>query len=190
MKSILASATVLAAALLPATSQAAWEIDPVHTHVSFEVGHLGLTRTPGIFRKVQGEVTFDLEKIEASTVTITIDSDSIDTAHSQRDADLRKEDWFDAVRNPKISFVSRSVKALDAKNFIVTGDLTLRGVTRPVDFKATLINVITNPFLKVPAVGFIATATVKRADFGMAKFLQAIDDEVLLKIQLEMNKKP
>ncbi|MDB5872961.1 MAG: putative polyprenyl-pyrophosphate binding protein [Ramlibacter sp.] len=190
MKSLSALVALAASALLPAVGQAAWEFDPSHTHVSFEVGHLGLTRTPGIFRKVQGEVKFDLATIEASKVSITIDSDSIDTAQSLRDADLRKEDWFDAGRNPKITFVSRSVKALDAKNFIVTGDLTLRGVTRPVDFKATLTNVITNPFLKVPAVGFVATASVKRTDYGMAKFLQVIDDEVLLKIQLEMNNKP
>ncbi len=182
--------SIFAACLAPCAASAAWEIEPTHTHVSFEVGHMGMTHTPGIFRKVDSSVKFDDKKIELSSVTVSIDTASVDTAVSQRDSALRSADWFDAEKNPQITFASKSVRRIDDKNYVISGDLTVRGVTRPVDFSTVLTARTVNPFLKVPAVGFVATAKIKRSDFGMTQILFAVSDEVDLKIALEMNQKP
>lgn len=176
--------------LLPSPALAAWEIDPSHTHVSFQVGHLGLTHTPGIFRKVEGRVSFDDRKVEASNVAITIDAASIDTVHAQRDSDLRGADWLDVEKNPKISFVSTSVRRVDDRNYVIAGNLTIRGKTLPVEFNTVLTNRAVNPFLKVPMVGFVGSARIKRADFGMSQYPAVIADEVELKIALELIQKP
>lgn len=177
-------------ALIAGEAAAGWEIDPSHTHVSFQVGHLGLTHTPGIFRKVQGQVSFDDGKPEASSVALTIDTASIDTVHSQRDADLRGADWLDAERNPHITFVSTAVRRVDDKRFVISGDLSIRGMTLPVDFDTVLTDRAVNPFLKVPMVGFVGQARIKRSDFGMTQYPAVIADEVELKIALELLRKP
>jgi polyisoprenoid-binding protein YceI len=176
--------------LLPASALAGWELDLAHTHVSFQVGHLGLSHTPGIFRKVEGRLTFDDTKIEESTVAITIDAASIDTAHGVRDGHLRGPNWFDAERNPNITFVSTSVRRIDDRNYVIFGNLTIRGKTMPVEFNTALTNRAMSPFLKVPLIGFLATAKVKRSDFGMTLIPAVIADEVDLKIALELVRKP
>lgn len=192
MKRLLTSifATMALGVLIPTKALAAWEIDPSHTHVSFQVGHLGLTHTPGIFRKVEGRVKFDDKNVEASSVAITIDAASIDTVHAQRDSDLRSADWFDVEKNPTISFVSTSVRRIDDKNYVIAGNLSIRGKSIPVDFNTVLTNRAINPFLKLPMVGFMGNAKIKRSDFGMVQYPAVISDEVDLKISLELIQKP
>lgn len=192
MKRLLTSifATMALGVLLPTTALAAWEIDPSHTHVSFQVGHLGLTHTPGIFRKVDGRVKFDDKNVEASSVTITIDAASIDTVHAQRDNDLRSAAWFDVEKNPTISFASTSVRRIDDTNYVIAGNLSIRGKSIPVDFNTVLTNRAINPFLKLPMVGFVGNAKIKRSDFGMAQYPAVISEEVDLNISLELIQKP
>lgn len=178
------------ASLFAPAALAGWELDPSHTHVSFQVSHLGLTQTPGIFRKVQGEVRYDDTKVESSSVSITIDTASIDTVNPQRDADLRGADWLDAQKNPSITFVSKSVRKLEDSKYSISGDLTIRGKTLPVSFATVLTNRATNPFLKVPMVGFVGEARIKRSDFGLSQYPAVIGDEVSLRIALELLLKP
>lgn len=173
-----------------APAEAAWEIDPSHTHVSFQVWHLGLSQTPGIFRKVEGRVVYDDRKVEDSTVTLSIDTASIDTVHEARDADLRGPNWFDAKQYPAITFASKGVRRVDDTHYVISGALTIRGKTVPVDFATVLTNRATNPFLKVPMTGFVGTAKIKRSDFGMTQYPAVIGDEVDLKIALELLQKP
>ncbi|HWS69507.1 MAG TPA: YceI family protein [Steroidobacteraceae bacterium] len=190
MKLTFAVALAFVVALQPLTAFADWEIEPSHTNIGFHVSHLGLTKTPGVFRKFEGKIALNDDKIEASSVSFTIDAASIDTTSTERDTALRGKDWLDAKRNPHITFVSKSVRRIDDKHFIVSGDLTIRGKTLPVDFSATLTNRTINPFLQVPAIGFVANAQVKRTAFGMSKFLPAVGDDVELEIQTELNQKP
>lgn len=187
---LLSSFMLTVGGLFPHLAFAAWEVDPAHTHVGFQVSHMGLTQTPGLFRKVEGQVKFDDKNIEASSVTITIDAASIDTVHTQRDNDLRGAAWFDAEKNPKLTFVSTSVRRIDDKNYVISGNLTIRGKTLPVDFNTVLTNRVINPFLKVPVIGFAGSAKIKRSDFGMTQYLALIADEVDLKIALELIQKP
>lgn len=86
--------------------------------------------------------------------------------------------------------MSTSVRRIDDSNYIISGNLTIRGKTVPVDFQTLLSGRVVNPFIKVPAVGFVGNAKVKRSDFGMDKFSPVIADEVELKIALEMFQKP
>ncbi|MDZ4355657.1 MAG: YceI family protein [Variovorax sp.] len=177
-------------ALSPLLAMAAWKIEPTHTNVTFEVDHLGLTKTPGQFRKFSAEVFLDEKEIEKSRVNFTVDANSIDTLVSVRDSELRREDWFDAERHPNITFVSKTVKRTDDGSVVISGELTVRGKTLPVDFNGRLTDVINNPFLKIPSIGLVATARIKRSDFGMTKFLPAVADEVELRLQTELSKYP
>jgi len=178
------------ASLAPLPAFAGWEFDPSHTHVSFQVGHLGLSQTPGIFRKVDARMNFDDKNIEASSVTITIDAASIDTVSAERDAGLRGADWFDAVKYPSITFASTAVRRVDDKHYVISGNMTIRGTTLPVDFSTVLTNRKTNPFLKVPMVGFYGNAKIKRSDFGLMQYPAVISDEVDLKFAIELLQKP
>lgn len=186
----LSSIAILALGVLPGISMAAWEIEPSHTHVSFAVGHMGLTHTPGLFRSVSGTVNFDENNITASSVSLSMDTASVDTAHAQRDEVLRSADWFNAQAYPKITFVSTGVQRVDATHYLVAGNLTVRGKSVPVTFNTTMTGPVANPFLKVPSVGFSGSAHVSRSAFGMQTFLPVIADDVELIFQLEMNKVP
>ena len=178
------------AAMLPAIASAAWTLDPSHTNIGFEVDHLGLTKTPGQFRKFNAQVAFDDERIEKSSVTFTIDAGSIDTLSAVRDADLRGDKWLDAQRFPSITFTSRTVRRIDASRFVISGDLTIRGKTLPVDFEGRITNRVENPFLKVPSMGFVASTVIRRTTFGIAEYLPVIGDEVTLRVQTELSKAP
>jgi polyisoprenoid-binding protein YceI len=180
----------LASALLLNVAHAGWEIDPSHTHVSFEVSHLGVSNTPGIFRKVSAVVNYDDERVEKSNVRFTIDAASIDTVNEQRDSDLRGPDWFDAAKYPHIKFSSTSVKRLDERNFVISGLLTIRDTTLPVEFKAVVTNRAINPFLKIPMTGFVGVATIQRSDFGLKQYPAVIGNVVSLKIVAELLNKP
>ena len=178
------------AGIAPTSAFAGWELDPSHTHVSFQVGHLGLSKTPGTFRKVDGRMNFDDKNIEASSVTITIDVASIDTVNGQRDADLRSAAWFDVEKYPNIVFASTAVRRIDDKHYVISGNLAIHGKTLPVEFDTVLTARAVNPFLKVPMVGFYGNAKIKRSDFGLTQYPAVIADDVELKIAIELLQKP
>lgn len=180
----------LAAALSPLAAHADWQVEPTHTSIGFEVSHLGLTNTPGIFRQFKSQVHFDEKKVEASSISFSIDAASIDTNSAERDGVLRGEGWFETAKYPLIQFTSRSVRRIDDRHVAIDGDLSLHGTTEPVEFRAELTNYATNPFLKVPVVGFVGSATIRRSAFGLNQYMGAIGDEVKLSFQTEMNKLP
>ena len=119
----------------------AWSFDAAHTHIGFSVRHLGLTRTPGTFRRFDAQLAFDDTCVEASRVSFEIDAASIDTAFDLRDEHLRGTDWLHVHAHPKIVFVSRSVRLLDGRQYAIDGDLTIRGITLPA-----LSNTFISPF--------------------------------------------
>ncbi|WP_322040150.1 YceI family protein [Burkholderia diffusa] len=168
----------------------AWSFEAAHTHISFSVRHLGLTRTPGIFRRFDAQLAFDDEHIEASRVSFEIDAASIDTAFDLRDEHLRGTDWLHVHAYPKIVFVSRSVRLRDGRQYAIDGDLTIRGITLPALFDATLIDRAVNPWTRHSVVGFEATASVSRSAYGMDAIPHALSDDVRLKIATEITREP
>lgn len=168
------------------TNPATWEHDSAHTHIGFSVRHLGLTRTPGVFKHFAAQLQFDDQNIEASSVTFEVTTASIDTALEIRDGHLRGADWLDVQAHPKATFVSREVRRGDDERYVIEGDLSLRGITRPVTFEAVLTGRAVNPWTQAPVVGFKAVAIISRSTYGMDAFLGALSDDVRLEIETEL----
>lgn len=184
--------------LLAASAFAApvtYEIDPVHSYVGFEVAHMMVSTVRGSFGTVSGTLTWDPAKPAATTATGVVGVTSVDTRDAKRDEHLRAPDFFDAVKFPEMKFVSREVKNVGKDGFDLIGDLTIRGVTKPVTFRvATPAPERTDPWKNVKS-GTRATATIDRQDFGVS-FNQTLDqggllvgDEVKITLDLELNRK-
>lgn len=181
------TAAVVLATLVAGTAWAAPEsytIESSHTFPSFEVNHLGFSTQRGRFNKTTGSIVLDRAARTAS-VDITIDANSIDTGFEKLEAHLRNEDFFDTARHPTITFKSNGARFKGDRLASVTGNLTMRGVTRPVTLTVTAFHCGPNPVFKKDACGADAVATIKRSDFGINYALPAVGDEVRLLIQVE-----
>ena len=113
-----------------------WNIDPSHSAIHFSVRHMVVSKTRGRFTKWNGQIAFDPDRPEASSVQVAIEPASIDTADAQRDGHLRSADFFDVEKYPQATFKSTKVEDLGGDKYRITGDLTVHGVTRPVTFDA------------------------------------------------------
>src|SRR3954465_12293450 len=143
-----------------------WNIDPSPSAIHFSVRHMVVSKTRGRFTKWSGQLKFDPANPAASSVEVTIDPASIDTADAQRDGHLRSPDFFDVVKFPTASFKSTRIEASGGDRYRVTGDLTLHGVTRPVVLNATYEGTGKDPWGGERA-GFSATLTIDRKDFAL-----------------------
>jgi len=187
-------ATVLAAVLVaglgaaPAPAADDYNIDAMHSGVNFKISHLGLSWVPGRFNDYSGSFTIDPDPSQCS-FNLTIKPESIDTNNAKRDEHLRSPDFFNAKQFPVITFKSTSVaKAAVEGSYLVAGDLTLHGVTKPVNF--TLVGGRKAEFPKgVQRTGFSTELTIKRADYGMDKGIEAVGNEVYIAISFEGVKK-
>ncbi|HEY6907984.1 MAG TPA: YceI family protein [Myxococcales bacterium] len=148
---------------MPATT---WNIDPTHSAIQFAVRHMVVSKTRGRFAKWSGKLVFDPEKPTASSVEVSIDPASIDTADEQRDGHLRSPDFFDVQKFPTASFKSKRIEDAGGDRYRVIGDLTLHGVTRPVVLDATYEGTGKDPWGGERA-GFSASLTIDRKDFGL-----------------------
>ncbi|HVL74529.1 MAG TPA: YceI family protein [Noviherbaspirillum sp.] len=178
-----------AAALFAASAFAApvagnYKVDPAHSVAYFEVGHAGgISRFMGRFNDISGDLVVDTP--EKSKVTVNIKTDSIDANHDGLNRHLRSPDFFSAVQFPTMSFTSTAVTLNPAGEGTLAGNLTIRGVTKPVTFKLRHIGSGSGPRGDT-RVGYTATSTIKRSDFGMTYGIpQAATDEVELRINIE-----
>lgn len=191
MRRSLAVASLVAAGLaLAAPARAAdYVIDPDHSAVVFFADHLGYDHVVGRFASFAGEFSFDPANLAASKLTVTIKADSFNTGSVQRDRDIRGESWFSVGEFPEIKFVGTGYAKKDDHTGTITGDLTLRGVTKPVTLDVTLNKAAENPMNHRNEVGFTARGSVKRSDFGMTADLGPIADPVDLLIEVEAAQK-
>ena len=175
------SAVSFAATPAPAGN---YKVDAAHSGAFFEVGHLGgVSRFMGRFNDITGDLVVDAP--EKSKITVTIKTDSIDSNHEGLDKHLKSPDFFDAVQFPTMSFSSTSLTLNDRGEGTVSGNLSLHGVTKPVTFQ--LKQVGAGKGMKgEQRVGYVATGTIKRTDFGMGYGVPgAATDEVDLRINIE-----
>lgn len=143
-----------------------WNIDPSHSSASFSVRHMMISKVRGEIPALQGQIHFDPARPEAATVTATLDLASINTREAKRDEHLKSADFFDVAKHPQIRFVSREV-VRGGEGFLVKGDLTIKGVTRPVTLDVEGPTAPhTDPYGNV-RVGASATTKIKRSDFGI-----------------------
>ncbi|NVJ92315.1 MAG: polyisoprenoid-binding protein [Methylocystaceae bacterium] len=159
--------------------------DKDHSSIEFHVNHFGYSNFQAEFGGFDGELVFDQDKPEASNVSVTIDVKSIDTGVAKLDAHLKSADFFDVAKYPTMTFKSKSIKVTGKNTGEITGDLTLHGVTKEVVLQTILNKAAVHPMTKKEHVGFSATTTIKRSDFGIKTFIPAIGDEVKINIEIE-----
>jgi polyisoprenoid-binding protein YceI len=147
------------------TTQSTWTVDPAHTNLEFAVKHLMISTVRGRFSDIAGTLLLDDERPENSTVDVTINVSSIDTRQPDRDAHLRSADFFDAERFPALRFKSRRI-ARSGTGFTMEGDLTIRGVARPVTLDVTHEGQARDPWGGQRAA-YSATTKINRKDFGL-----------------------
>jgi polyisoprenoid-binding protein YceI len=187
-RSLFAAAAAAVTLILSGPSQAASTelvVDPEHTSVVFLVDHLGYARLFGRFGVFEGTVLLDDEEVERSSIALSIRAESVDTGHERRDQHLRSPDFFNAVEFPEIRFRSTSVESTGEDSALVTGDLTLLGVTRAVVLEVTFNERKPHPLTGVDTAGFSARTAIRRSEFGMRYALGAIGDEVELWLEIE-----
>ena len=186
----------LAVSLLTAGSALAatetLNIDPNHTRVGFSVRHF-FTPVRGEFKTVSGTIALDQANLNASSVNVEIDAASINTNNDKRDNHLRSDDFFAVEKNPKITFVSKSIAVKDGKG-TMSGDLTMRGVTKPVTLNVSVEGIGKQGPGTI--AGFTATGTVNRKDYGIS-WNRTLDqggtmlgDDVTLEITVEAKTPP
>ncbi|MCO7194400.1 YceI family protein [Pseudonocardia sp. McavD-2-B] len=154
----------MTAANIPGYVVGTWDIDPVHSDVAFVVRHMMVSKVRGRFEKVSGELV-TAERLEDSTVTATIDASSITTGNDQRDGHIRSADFFEVEKYPEWTFRSTGIAA-KGEDYVLTGDLTLKGVTKPVELDLELNGFGPDAWGGTRA-GFTAKTTVKRSEFGV-----------------------
>ena len=165
-----------------------WNIDPSHSGVSFSIRHMVISKVRGAFERWQGVVDFDEQDPAASKVSVTIDAASIDTREEKRDAHLRSADFFDVENHPALTFVSTAVEKLAGNEYRVTGDLTIKGVTRPVTLEAEYLGGGKDPWGN-QRLGFLARTSINRKDFGLGwnQVLEAGGVLVGEKVEIELD---
>ena len=144
-----------------------YSIDPAHSRIGFVARHAMVTKVRGSFNEFEGHAYLDATDPTRSRVELTIQAASVDTRNPDRDAHLRNNDFFDMERYPEIRFVSTAVTPLDEENYRVVGDLTIKGVTRPVSIGLEYTGTAVDPFGN-RRVGLEGSVTVNRKDWGIS----------------------
>lgn len=170
---------------LPATAEEyVIDTEKAHASINFRIQHLGFSWVYGRFNDFAGTFNYDEKRPQETRVAVTIDAASIDTNHAERDKHLRSPDFFDVKRFPEAKFVSTGYKPLDMDKGELTGNLTLRGVTRPVTIDVTQVGAGHDPWGGYRR-GFHGTTTLTMADFGIPYNLGPSAREVVLMLSIE-----
>jgi polyisoprenoid-binding protein YceI len=185
----------LALGLAPRAVASEWAFDPEHTEIGFTVRHMMVSNVNGAFDKYGGKLVVDDKDFTKSSVTVDVDMASVNSKSQKRDDHLRKSDFFDVAKFPKMTFRSTKIENGDKPGaFRVTGDLTLRGVTKPVVLETTVSDEWKAPWADQMHRGITATGKINRHDFGvswqnkMDKGGVVVGDEVTITISAEVVK--
>ena len=180
---------ILATALLLAGNAVAtpvsYKIDPNHTGVIAGWSHFGFSNPTARFGQVDGVIVYDADNVGQSSVKVTIPLSGINSGVPDLDEHLRSADFFDAEKFPTITFNSIRTEAAGDNKLRVFGDLTVHGVTKPVMLDVTLNKSGEHPLGKRAAIGFDANTTIKRREFGVAKYVPGVSDEITIRISTE-----
>lgn len=180
--------TTLGAALLLGLSasplQAAdFKIDPTHSFVEFSTSHLGISMLKGRFNTLSGQFSYDAASPAAAKIQVTVETTSIDTNHAERDKHLKSKDFLDVEAHPKATLVSTGYSE-NGKTGLLKADLTLNGVTRPVEIPVELVGAGNDPWGGYRQ-GFQGTLTIKQSEFGYKHKLVSSADTLKLELSIE-----
>jgi len=170
-----------------------WSIDPTHSEIGFKVKHMMFTNVSGKFGTYDATITTDGESFENAAIEFSGDIASIDTANADRDGHLRSADFFDVENNPKLTFKASSFKKVDAGDYELIGDLTIKGVSKTVTFPVEFSGIMTDPWGNTK-VGLSIEGKINRKDWGL-NWNSALEtggvlvgEEVRLNIELQFVK--
>lgn len=164
-----------------------YQFDQNHTYVLWHINHFGFSNPSGKWL-AEGTLTLDQAKPQNSTVNVTINTADISTGIPQLDEHLKGPLFFDVTKFPTATFVSNKVTVIGKTTAKVAGILTVHGVSKPVTLSVTLNKIGINPINNKMTVGFSASTTIKRSDFGMSTLLPGLGDEVKINIEAEAEK--
>jgi polyisoprenoid-binding protein YceI len=172
-----------------AKDNATWSLDKAHAKLGFTVTHLMISDVEGWFKSFDAKITSSKSDFSDAVVELTADIKSINTDNEQRDTHLKSPDFFDAAKYPTLTFKSKTFKKVSDKNYKVTGDLTMHGVTKTIELDA-LCRVGTNPMSKKETAGFKITGMLKRTDFGIGSTMTSamVGDEISIVANAEFVK--
>ena len=186
MKTLLIAAASAFALAMPGSAQStSWQLDPPHSAAQFAVKHMGISTVRGTFTKLSGTVNYDPADMKNDSVDVTIDAASVDSRVEMRDKDLRSDHFFDVQKYPTITFKSKKVESGGSDKLKVTGDLTIRGVTKEVTLDVDGPSKPVNDGRGRLHMGASATTTVNRTDFGMAGYQGMVGNDITLTIDAE-----
>ena len=187
MKAIVFVAAVSLTFSITAVAQSnVWQLDPAHSSAQFAVRHMGISTVRGTFTKLSGSAHYDPTDAKNDSVEVTIETPSVDTRVEMRDNDLRSDHFFDVQKYPAMTFHSTKVESLGADKLKITGDLTIRGATKPVSLD---VEGPTKPIDDGHGhvhMGISATGTLNRTDFGMNGYQGVVGNEINLTIDAEL----
>jgi polyisoprenoid-binding protein YceI len=182
---LLVTSLLLAVGLAAQAAPVTYKLDPGHTMVVASWSHFGFSHPVATFGEVEGTLVYDAANVSASRVDVTMPVSGLDAVSDKLTAHLQSKDFFDMANHPVATFKSTKVESAGDNKLKVAGDLTIRGTTRPVVLDVTL-NKATDAEGRAK-LGFDATGTIKRSEFGMTMGLPNVSDEVQLRITTEAN---
>lgn len=184
-KTLALGLAVASVATVSMAKPVAYTIDPTHSATVFSWSHFGFSTPSANFSDIQGTINVDNAKPANSSVNVNIPVASINTNVKALDDHIKTAEFFDAAKYPNITFKSTKVETKDKKHFKITGNLTVKGVTKPVVLDAVLNKQGEHPMAKVPAIGFNATTSFDRSAFGIGNYVPNVGDKITVNITTE-----
>lgn len=188
MKNFALAAAFAALATTASAAPEAYKLDPGHSQIVFSYNHLGYSTTYGMFGGFEGDIVFDMDDPAASSVSVTMPLSAMFTGWQARFDHFMSPDFFDAADGEMISFSSTGIEVTGDSTAMITGDLTINGMTKSVVLDAKLNRTADHPMSGTPWAGFDASTTILRSDFGLGKFAPHVSDEVEVMISIEAAK--
>ena len=185
LKTFTLGLTLATVASVSMAKPVAYQIDPTHTATVFTWNHFGFSTPSANFSDIQGTINVDNAKPANSSVHVTIPLTSLNTNVKALDEHLLKADFFDAEKYPNITFKSTKVQALAQNKYKITGDLTIKNVTKPVVLDAVLNKQAVHPMSKAQTIGFNATTSFDRSAFGVGAYVPNVGDKITVNITTE-----
>jgi polyisoprenoid-binding protein YceI len=174
-----------------------WQLDPYHTQVEFSAKHLGMMTVRGHFAEVSATADIDPDHPESATVEVTIQTDSIRTHNETRDNDLRSSNFLEVDKHPTITFKSTGVESVGEDRFKLTGDLTIKGNTRPVTLDVVKYGEFNDPTMMGHRIAYSAQGSINRKDFGLGfdfildgKFVVSNEIQIMIEGELLEQQEP
>lgn len=186
---ILLGFAVNASADLSAVPSGDYGLDVKHGYISFTYSHMGYSTPQVGFRTFDVNLTLDNANPENSKVDVVIDASSIDSRVDAFNGHLTGEKFFDAAKYPEITFTSTTIKSTGEDTFDVSGDLTIKGISKPVVLATTINKAANHPMSKKPVIGLSAETKVSRSDFGLDRAVPTVGDEVTIYVSVELPQK-